>query len=331
MNYTRLAAGLVAGFVLMTNAAYADMKSITIGTNPSGSTFYMLGSSFAKLYQEKLKIRSTAQPYAGSSVYLPLVDNGDMTMGMASTVDAGLAYRGDAGFTKKMTHLRSLGQVWAIPYAFITRADSGIKTAEDLKGKRIMGDMPTSQALTQINKAIVASGGLAMSDVEFMRSGGLMDGIAAVVEGRADAAPVATSMPVLVESNASVPGGLRIIGNGAKGDTKFFANAVPGVSATVAKPNEKRPYVIGDTPITNYATMLVVRDKLSEKDAHLLTKTLHENWVQLQKDNGPLRSVSAKEVAMVDPTVPYHPGAIRYYKEVGLWSDAHEAAQASFK
>lgn len=331
MRFKYLMAAMATAATLATPSAQAQLRSITIGTNPSGSAFYLIGGGLAKLYQEKLKIRSTAQPYAGSSVYLPLINSGEVTLGLASTVDAGLAYKGQAGFNGKNAKLRTLGQVWIIPYAFITRADSGIKTAEDLKGKRVMGDMPTSQALTLINQAIVESGGLSVSDVDFMRSGGLMDGISAVVEGRADAAPVATSMPVLAKANASVPGGLRIVANGPMGTNEFFSQKIDGVGASVAKPNDKRPFIIGDTPVVSYATMVVTNVGMSDDDAYKLTKTMHQNWAQMQKDYGPTRSVPANDVPLSKPSVPYHPGAVRYYKEAGLWSGAHAATQAAFK
>lgn len=310
--------------------AKAELKNITIGTNPSGSTFYLIGSGFAKVFQEKLGIRSTAQPFAGSSVYLPAISVGDITLGLSSTVDSGLAYTGGGDYPREINSLRSIARVWNIPYAFITRAESGIMTADDLAGKRVMGDMPTSQALTIINKAIVESGGLGVDDVEFMTSGGLMDGINAVVEGRADAAPVATAMPVLRESQASVDGGLRIVGNGSAAEDGFFSSRISGVSASVAKPNERRPFIIGDTAIVNYDTMLVANETLSEDDAYMIAKTLYDNWKELQANIGPLRGVAQDKIALEKPSVPYHAGAIKFYKEVGIWSDAHDAHQNSF-
>lgn len=310
--------------------ALAELKNITIGTNPSGSTFYLIGSGFAKVFQEELGIRSTAQPFAGSSVYLPSISVGDITLGLSSTVDSGLAFGGKADYPQPVSSLRSIARVWNIPYAFITRADSGIVTADDLRGKRVMGDMPTSQALTLINQAIVRSGGLEIDDVDFMASGGLMDGINAVLEGRADAAPVATTMPVLVESQASVSGGLRIIANGSKAYDDFFANQVSGISASTAMPNEKRPFVIGNTAIVSYDTMLIANDTMTDEDAYQIAKTLYDNWADLQADIGPLRGVAQDELALADPSVPYHPGAIKFYMEVGLWTEAHDQNQSKF-
>lgn len=317
-------------FCTLQQPAQAEFKNITIGTNPSGSSFYLIGSGFAKLFQEELGVRTNAQPFAGSSVYLPAISVGDMTLGLASTVDSGLAYTGGAGYPQELPNLRAIANVWNIPYAFITRADSGIMTADDLRGKRVMGELPASQALTEINKAIVASGGLKLEDVDFMTSGGLMDGINAVVEGRADAAPVATSMPVLVESQASVDGGLRIVGNGSLGNDAFFAKSVAGVSAGVVKENEKRPYIIGETPVVTYNTLLVGAEAISDDDAYALAKTLYDNWETMQKNIGQLRSVPKDKLPLATSSIPYHAGAVKFYKEVGLWNDAHEANQARF-
>lgn len=330
MKLLKAAATAALVIVGASQPALAELKNITIGTNPSGSTFYLIGSGFAKVFQEELGIRSTAQPFAGSSVYLPSISVGDITLGLASTVDSGLAYEGKADFPQPVTSLRSIARVWNIPYAFITKADSGIVTADDLRGKRVMGDMPTSQALTMINEAIIRSGGLDVGDVNFMSSGGLMDGITAVVEGRADAAPVATTMPVLIESQASVPGGLRIVANGSKAVDGFFAEEVTGVAVSTATPNENRPFIIGETSIVSYDTMLIANDTMSEEDAYTITKALYDNWADLQGDIGPLRGIAQDELALAEPSVPYHPGAIKFYKEVGLWTDAHEKSQSEF-
>ena len=73
---TTLTLAAAVGAFALTNAspAQAELKSITVGSNPAGSTYFLLAGGFAKLFQQQLKIRSTAQPHAGSSVYLPLMD-----------------------------------------------------------------------------------------------------------------------------------------------------------------------------------------------------------------------------------------------------------------
>ena len=90
-----LAVTVLAASMLSGNAAEAKIKRITIGSNPSGSVYFLLASGFSKLLQEKLGIRANAQPHAGSSVYVPLMDAGEITLGMNNSMDSGAAYSGE--------------------------------------------------------------------------------------------------------------------------------------------------------------------------------------------------------------------------------------------
>ncbi len=134
MKFTKLLMAGVTSCVLSAGMASAELKSITIATNPSGSVYFLIASNFAKLFQTKLDIRSTAQPFTGSSVYLPSVNQGEVTLGLSSTVDSGLAYSGTGDFPMELTELRSLGGIWSIPYALVARGDSDINSADDLAG-----------------------------------------------------------------------------------------------------------------------------------------------------------------------------------------------------
>ena len=95
-------------------------------------------------------------------------------------------------------------------------------------------------------------------------------------------------------------------------------------------PDEKRPFIIGETPIVSYDTMLIADESMSEEDAYAITKALYDNWTDLQADIGPLRGVAQGELAVAAPSVPYHPGAVTFYKEVGLWTETHEMNLSKF-
>ncbi len=106
-------AGAVSAFALAgATTADAEMKRISIGTNPAGTMYFVLGGGLAKLFQEKLKIRSNHQPHAGSSVYLPLLNKGEMTMGLNSSLDNAMAYSGQAPFKSPTKKVRSLARIW---------------------------------------------------------------------------------------------------------------------------------------------------------------------------------------------------------------------------
>jgi len=69
---------------------------------------------------------------------------------------------------------------------------------------------------------------------------------------------------------------------------------------------------------------------LAEEDAYLLTKTIHEHWQMLRENYSMLTNAPPEGLAPADSPIPYHEGAIRYFREVGLWTDTHDENQTRF-
>lgn len=319
------AAAMVLGTI---GSAEAKLKRINIGSNPAGSVYFLLAGGFAKLFQKELKIRSNAQPHAGSSVYLPLMDKGEIVLGINSSLDSGMAVAGKAPYRGKMKNVRLIARVWILPYAYMVKESSGIKTMADLRGKRVLVKTKTNVSLAQANATLLSTAGLSTSDVEAIDSGGVVAGIKSVVEGRAMAATVALAMPAMRKAHATVPGGLRILGLGSKASNEFMAKGMAGLYTMKVKPSKRLPFVKGETLIAAFDSYLNAGSQVKDDDAYALAKTLHTNWKKLQKDYPPLRGTPQNGLAPANNAMPYHPGAIRYWKEAGLWTAANEADQA---
>ncbi len=312
----------------LSSSADAQLKRITIGTNPQGSTYFLLGSGFAKLFQEKLGIRSTAQPHAGSSVYLPLMDAGEITLGLNSSLDSGLAYGGHAPYKSATKNVRSIARVWILPYAYMVKDNSGIRKLEDLKGKRVVVKFKTNVSLAQANRTILSSANLMPGDYTAVESGGVVASIGMVVQGRVDAAPIATGMPALRKAHATVPGGLRILPVGPKATDEFLGKGMAGLYSMVENPSKNKPFVRGATKIAAFDSFLNVGTGVSDQDAYNLAKAIYENWAQMQKDYPPLRGTKLGALAPSNNPIPYHPGAAKYYKEAGIYTDANAQQDA---
>ncbi len=326
-----LAISAIALSVVVAGPAEAKLKRITIGSNPSGSVYFLLASGFSKLLQEKLGIRSTAQPHSGSSVYVPLMNVGEITLGMNNSMDSGAAYAGVAPFRKPLRNIRAIARVWVIPYAYMVKVKSGITSLSQLKGKRVVTDTPSVVTLARLNRAMLATAGLAEKDVIALRSGGVVNNVDLVVQGRADAAPVAIGMPAVRKANASIPGGIRILSLGSKATDSFMAKNSPGSRTYKTTPSKRRPFIKKALTISAFDAYLNAGKQVSDDDAYAIAKTLHQNWKALQKAYGPLRGVKQSEIAPATNFHPYHPGAVRYYKEAGLWSAANAKQQAKVK
>lgn len=322
-------AAAVGAFTVSAGTADAKLKRITIGTNPAGSVYFLLGSGFAKLFQEELGIRSNAKPHAGSSAYLPLMEAGRITLGVNSSLDSGMAWGGVAPYKKTTKKVRSIARVWILPYAYMVKESSGIKTLADLKGKRVVVKFKTNVSLAQANRTILSTAGLTENDVTPVESGGVVASIAMVVQGRVDAAPIATGMPQMRKAHATVPGGLRIIPLGANGNDEFLSKGMAGLYSTKQKNSKRKPFVKGDITVAAFDTYLNAGSEVSNEDAYAMAKALHSNWKQLQKDYPPLRGVKQSAIVPSNNPIPYHPGAAKFYKEVGLYTDAHMKNDAS--
>lgn len=327
-NLIRFAAASAAFVAIAAStAAEAKMKRITIGSNRQGSVFFLLASGFAKTLQQQLKVRATAQPHAGSTIYLPVVNKGEMTMGLNNSMDSGAATRGTAPFRSKLSNIRAIAMVWTIPYGLMVKADSDIKQVSDLKGKKVVTVTGPIINLTNLNIAYLHSGGLSVKDITEVKSGGIVDNINKVVEGRADASAVALGMPAVRKAHAGVPGGIRILPLGAGGSDAFLGREVPGSRGLVQKPGKLRPFLTEPTRVAAFDAYLNAGKQVSADDAYTIIKTLHTQWKAMQKAYGPLRPLDMDKIVPPTNPHPYHEGVVRYWKEKGLWTDAHEKQQ----
>jgi TRAP transporter TAXI family solute receptor len=319
-----------AGVLIFPGASttQAKVKSITIGSNPAGSAYFLLAGGFAKLFQEKLNIRSTAQPHAGSSVYLPLMQKGEITAGLNSSLDSGLAFNAKPPYATATTKVRSIARVWILPYAYMVKDNSGIKSVADLKGKKVAVKLKTNVSLAQANMVILSTAGLTVDDVNAFDSGGVVAGVNMVVEGRVDAATAALTMPAMRKAHATVPGGLRILSLGPKANDKFMNEGMDGLYTMKVEPSPTLPFVREPTLIAAFDTYLNTGTTVDDETAYGMAKSMYENWVQMQKDYAPLRGTKQSALVPANNPIPYHPGAVKYWKEVGLWTAENEKHDA---
>jgi hypothetical protein len=307
--------------------AMAQARRITIGANPAGTDYYVIGGGIAKLFSEKLGIPAIVQPYAGSSVYLPLIQNGEITMGLSSSLDSGGAYRGEQG-RQPMPKLRAVARLWPLPYAFIVRADSPIKTVADLRGKRVVTEVKANTTMGAVNRAMLSVAGIGDADVRPVSVGGLPQGVQAVVEGTADATGIAVGIPVVREAHSSV--GIRYLPLAGPNVTDSFLNQqLQGLFPYTVQPAANLPEVREPVTVSGFDVFLVANADLSAADVGRMLAALHDSFEGLQQDYPTLRRGERAKLGAPSNTVPYHPAAAAFFKSNGLWAAANDARDKS--
>jgi TRAP transporter TAXI family solute receptor len=308
------------------STAPRELTQLTIASNPAGTHVYAVAAGLAKVLQEKAGIRTTIRPFSGSSVYLPLLQRGEIALGLNISIDSYLSYEGLPPYDTPMRNLRLLGMMFPLPIMYMVRADSDIQTVEDLRNKRVVITFRANAALNQLHRAILATGGLDEDDVQPVTVAGLPEAMRMLTEGRADAVPTGLNTALALQVNSAISGGIRYITLGS--DQAKLAEIMPGAKPETITPGPNTVGVPAPIQVAGIVDYLNTGVHLTDEQAYMVIKTIHGNWAELRRDYSQMSSTPSEAVAPMDNLHPYHPGAVRYYKEAGLWTDAHEANQA---
>ncbi len=330
MNRLRLAALAAACAFALPAAAFAQGKGMIFATQEAGTAYYTIGSGLAKLLGDKLSRRVAVQPYSGSSVYLPLLDSGEATLAFSSTLDANDAYKGEG--RSPLKGLRAVARIWPLRVAMMVRAESGIKTVADLKGKRVTVDLKGQRAMGQVIRGMLAAGGLKETDVKALTVANVGEGAKGLTEGNLDAAFIAVGIPLVKQAHSTISGGVAYADVGAGPDkAKAIQSFSPGSYPDRLDPAPHLPEVKAPIHVAAFDILLLTGAKTPDADIAAVLKVLEENFAALQKDYPQLRTGDAKKLGLPTNTVPYHPGAIAYFKSRGMWTPANEEREKGFK
>jgi uncharacterized protein len=320
--------------LLRLTAAQAQQppKSVTVGTNPAGTVFYAVAGGLASVISGAAPFQAVVQPYTGTSTFLPLLDNGELDLGVVNAVDMGLAYQGPVRFKiggrnpfPHVPNTRLLMRGSPLMASLVTRKDTGIKTVHEVKGKRVTGEYPAHLAVWYSVFGSLASGGLSWEDVKVVPVPAVNEGIDALVQGRADVSNHAVGSAKVKEADATV--GVRYVSLDCspQGEERI-KKAVPGYYLTTLKGGSTTA-IVGDTCVQSYDIYLVGHKALSGQAVQATLKALWDNVEKLPPLHPQFKDWTRERAASTDVTIPYHPAAVQFYKEHKAWSANMDEAQ----
>src|SRR5262249_25328084 len=326
----RTLAGL-AGLALAAAPAAAQGPPVSIGTNPPGTVFYAVGSGLAKVVSEGGKVRMTVQPYTGSSTFIPLLNTAEMAFGVTNAVDMALAYRGP-GFTiggrtpfPPAPNLRLAMRGSPLLASLLVRKDSPIRTVHDIKGKRMTGEFPAHLSVWYNTFGYLASAGLTWSDVKVVPVPAINDGVDALVQGRPAVPGFAMGGARVKEADVAV--GVRHVSiDCSPGGEARLRKAVPGYYPRVVKAGTATG-VVEDTCVIAYDLYLAVARSVAEPVVEASVRALWEGIAKLGPLHPQFKEGTPERAGDPEVTIPYHPGAVRFYREQGVWTPQMEQAQ----
>jgi TRAP transporter TAXI family solute receptor len=327
----RLLVPLAAALIALSPGPSLAQKAVSLGSNPPGTVFHAIASGVSKVVSESGALKVAIQPYAGSSTFLPLLDSGELEFGVNNAVDMALAYRGPAfkiGGKNPFPHtpeVRLLMRGSPFLVALLVRKDSPIRTVHDVKGKRMTGEYPAHLAVWYNMFGHLATAGLTWSDVRVVPVPAINEGVDALVQGRADVTEYSLNSAKVREADAAV--GVRHIGNDCspEGEKRLRA-AVPGYYPRWVKKGEAFA-VPEDICLIAYDVYLTVGKGVADATAEAMFRAIWDNADKLRPIHPVFREWTRERIPTADITLPYHPGAIRFMKDKGVWTADMEKAQ----
>ena len=309
----------VAGLVLAT-AAHAQV--VGFATNPQGSFYYSAGAAVAQVVQQKASVASRVQPMSGSSAYAPLVNRGEVEFGLMNAIDVGNAYEGILNFKgRKNSDLRLVGVLFPIALGIAVPNDSPIKSIKDIKGLRIPSQFAAQSTIVFVQDALLATAGLTMADMKPFPVSDYTKGMLALGDGKVDVAMFGVGTGAAQEAHVALSsrGGLRFLDTSDAPDAAERMHKV--FAATYTKLYEPSPANVGvlaPTKLMLYPAFLVTSSHVSPDLVYKVTKSVFENKALLEGASPVLKGFEPNQMAMQN-SVPYHPGAEKYFKEAKQW------------
>jgi len=312
---SRSLAGCSLALALVTAPVHAADQFINVLTGGTSGVYYPLGVALANSIGKAMPtLKTSVQATKASVENLNLLQAGRGEIAFTLGDSLSDAWKGneDAGFKTPLKKLRGIAAIYPNYIQIVARADSGIKTLADLKGKSISVGAPKSG--TELNaRTILAAAGLSYKDfskveylpfgesVELMKNRQLDVTLQSAGLGVSALRDLATSVDIVV---VSIPADIIKKTN----DPAYLPATIPA--------NTYRGQT-ADVPAAAVQNYLVTYDGVSNDTVYGMTKAFWTSLDQLAAAHSAAKSIDIKH-ALDGMPIPLHPGAEKYYKEVGV-------------
>ena len=302
----------------MAGAGKAGQKQFSIGTGDPGGVYFPLGGAVASVLTKALPdLHATVEVTGGSVDNIKLIATGESELGFTMADAADDAMRGHDKFKNNKVDLRTLLVVYPNRMHVVTIEGTGIETLADLKGKRVSTGSPGSATEIMASRAIEATGLNKDKDMRRQRLG-VAESVNALTDHRIDAFFWVGGIPTAAINRLAIARGiqLKLIDHAdvvdrmnekygkLYGKSRIKAGAYPGYRT--------------DCAVAEVWNLIVTGDRMSDEEAYTITKTLIERKDDIAKVHKEAESFSLDNQVQDRSPAPFHPGALKYFKENGI-------------
>ena len=296
----------------------AQAQTVGIVTTPAGSFSNSAGQAMAKVLVDKAKLRAVVQ--AQASTGFEEVETGAADFNVSNSFDGTFFTTGTGEYQGNGAKpaMRYAGAL--IPYrvAMHVRADSPIKSIADLKGKRVSSDFNAQKTIARIIEAHLANAGLGWKDVSGVPAPNVVRQAEDFMSGKVDVMFFALGSAAIKQANAAV-GGVRVLEVDTAPEAMKRSQAlIPGAYVLQAAPHPSVEGVSKPTNLIAFDMVLMTNAKVKDDVVYRTVKALHDNKQDLVATFPPFALFNPQNMAKPLQSVPFHPGAEKFFRETGL-------------
>jgi TRAP transporter TAXI family solute receptor len=299
---------IMVGFVPL---ALGQEAKLILATGGTAGTYYPFGGAMAKIWNSKIPgMNVTAQSTGASAENVRLINKKEVELALVQSDTIDFAYHAKEAFKEKLTKMAAIAVLYPEIIQIVVRGDGPVKTFAGLKGMKIGVGAPGSG--TEANfRQLLDVYGMKKEDVrsQFLS---FSESAEQFKDKHIDAFIVTAGIPNAAIMDVAVMQSIRILS--IPGDkigqlTKkypFLSSAVIPANTYKNQPAEVKTVAV--------AAVLIASSELKEDVVYKLTKTLFENQTELVAAHAKGKELNIK-TAVTGVSIPYHPGATKYYKE----------------
>lgn len=318
---------LLLTILVVSGHVAADDEVVSIAASTKGTLFDQIGTAVAKIATNHGDLRSTLRNYASPNVFVPAVARGQVDFGVANQFEVMLAMTGQSHFVGRgQPTLRAVAVLFPLRIATFVKLDSPVQRIADLKGHRMPDGFVANKIILPLIDATLAADGLTRADLIALNVPGLVAGVDAFISGRTEGFIMALRAPKVREANARH--GIRALPIENTPETLAAVRQhMPVAYLALEEPGPAKPGIIEPTWVIAYDILLFASTETSEESVYRMTRSLFGNRKNLIAASPAFRLFNADAMAKDLSPVEYHAGAIRFYKEQGLWPPADQVLE----
>lgn len=303
----------------LVNDNSSKRRYISIGTAPAGGAFFVVGSAIAEVVDGNIQDANwevTAEATKGTQENIRRIVSGELEFALANAAISYFAVRGEGAWETEHT-IRNVMTLAPNVGLFLTPKSSDIRGIRDFAGKRIVVG-PAGAGFEYFLKPILVAHGITYEDFTPINST-YIGAVDLLADGSAAAAFVGGAVPTPAATQVSTSQDIFFIPFDDAAKQSLFAD-YPFFNAITIPANTYKGQTEPFASMNVGAMHLITAENADENTVYEFVKTVYTHRAEVVKRHGAGKAINPKNVVK-DTGTPFHPGAVRFYREIGIWQE----------